>query len=103
MDLGLLYQALENGKVELTAANATDGRLTRAEFTVLKDDRNYFPPYECAVVVRDEALARHPELKEALGQLSGKISDELMRRMNQAVDGEHRPVADVAREFLNRQ
>jgi osmoprotectant transport system permease protein len=35
-----------------------------------------------------------------LTELSGKISDEAMRAMNYAVDAEHKPVRDVARDFL---
>jgi glycine betaine/choline ABC-type transport system substrate-binding protein len=100
MDLGLLYTALRSGSIEMGAASATDGQLADPSFTVLADDRGYFPPYECAVVVRDEALARHGQLRAALEELSGRISDVEMRRMNAAVDREHRRVEDVAREFL---
>jgi osmoprotectant transport system substrate-binding protein len=101
MDLGLLYAALESGKVEMAAASATDGQLTRPEFTVLLDDRHYFPPYQCAVVVRDEVLARYPAVRAALAELSGRVPPEAMRRMNREVDLDHRPAAAVAREFLS--
>jgi glycine betaine/choline ABC-type transport system substrate-binding protein len=100
MDLGLMYPALESGRIAMAAASATDGRLADAGFTVLTDDRRYFPPYECAIVVREEALRHFPRLRPALEQLSGRISDRDMRRMNAAVDRDHRNVAEVAREFL---
>jgi glycine betaine/choline ABC-type transport system substrate-binding protein len=100
MDLGLLYQALENGRVDMIAANLTDGLLSVMDVTVLSDDKHYFPPYECAVVVRDEELLRRPGLQVALKELSGKIPDSMMRRLNHAVDGKRRPVRDVAAEFL---
>jgi glycine betaine/choline ABC-type transport system substrate-binding protein len=100
MDLGLLYSALENRKIEMAAASATDGLLARAEFTVLEDDRHYFPPYYCAVVVRDDVLDRHADLRRVLEELSGKFSEEEMRRMNAAVDLEKRPVREVAKRFL---
>ncbi len=102
MDLGLLYPALESGRIGMAAASATDGRLAEIAFTVLTDDRHYFPPYECAIVVRQTALGRFPGLQSALDQLSGRISDAEMRRMNAAVDRDHRSVSDVAREFLSR-
>jgi len=101
MDLGLLYQALQTKRIEMAAANATDGMLARPEFVVLEDDRRYFPPYECAIVVRQDTLERYPRLKPALAELSGRLPDEVMRRMNASVDVEHRPVTEVAREFLN--
>ena len=103
MDLGLLYPALESGRVAMAAASATDGRLADDAFTVLADDRSYFPPYECAIVVRQATLERFPALKAALHGLSGRISDQDMRRMNAAVDRDHQSVATVAREFLARR
>ena len=45
-------------------------------------------------------LLAHPEVREALTALSGRITVADMRRMNHAVDAEHRDPADVAREFL---
>ncbi len=100
MDLGLLYAALEAGKIQMAAASATDGQLTRPEFTVLLDDLHYFPPYQCAAVVRDEVLTRFPAVRAALAELSGRIPPETMRLMNRQVELEHKPVATVAREFL---
>jgi glycine betaine/choline ABC-type transport system substrate-binding protein len=100
MDLGLLYSALAASRIEMAAASATDGRLADPAFAVLEDDRGYFPPYECAIVVRQGALDRFPGLRRALEQLSGRISAAEMRRMNAAVDREHRSVAEVARDFL---
>ncbi len=100
MDLGLLYSALQSGKVDMAAANSTDGLLSVLDVTVLRDDKHYFPPYECAVVVRDAALEQHPKLREAVGELSGKLTDQVMRKLNYAVDGQHRSHRDVAREFL---
>lgn len=58
------------------------------------------PPYWVVPVVRGETLERHPEVREALNLLGGKISDEEMRRLNYAVDGEHRDLVEVVREFL---
>jgi glycine betaine/choline ABC-type transport system substrate-binding protein len=101
MDLGLLYQALRAKRIEMAAANATDGMLARPEFVVLEDDQRYFPPYECAIVVRQATLERYPRLRPALAELSGRLSDSVMRRMNGSVDANHRPATEVARDFLN--
>jgi osmoprotectant transport system substrate-binding protein len=100
MDLGLLYSALENRKVDLIAANSTDGLISTLPVSALDDDRHYFPPYECAVIVRESTLARYPRLRPVLEQLSGKISDATMRRLNYEVDSKHRRAADVAEQFL---
>ena len=103
MDLGLLYAALKTDRVDLAAANATDGMLGHSEFVVLNDDKHYFPPYECAIAVRDESLQKFPGLKEALAELSGRIDDAAMRRMNEQVDIDHKSAADVAHAFLESQ
>jgi glycine betaine/choline ABC-type transport system substrate-binding protein len=100
MDLGLLYRALLENQVDIVAGNSTDGLLAARDLVVLEDDLNYFPPYEAVAVARSETFARHPEVRAALAQLAGKINDAEMRRMNYAVDGEHRDAAVVVREFL---
>jgi glycine betaine/choline ABC-type transport system substrate-binding protein len=100
MDLGLLYPALETGKVDMAAANATDGQLDALDVKVLADDRNYFPPYQCAVVARADTLARFAGLRAALEELAGKLDDATMRRLNYEVDGKHRSASAVAAEFL---
>jgi osmoprotectant transport system substrate-binding protein len=102
MDLGLLYQALGSGRVDLIAANSTDGLASAMDVTILEDDRHYFPPYECAVVVRAYTLARFPGLRGALEELAGKITDARMRKLNFEVDGKHRSPEVVARGVLSQ-
>ncbi|HUS04701.1 MAG TPA: glycine betaine ABC transporter substrate-binding protein [Bryobacteraceae bacterium] len=101
MDLGLLYKALEQKQVNMIAANATDGQLSKDTIKTLTDDRHAFPPYQAALVVRGKALETYPELRKVLLQLSGKISAETMRKMNYAVDVEHSQPAEVAAGFLH--
>ncbi|MGO8787795.1 MAG: glycine betaine ABC transporter substrate-binding protein [Terriglobia bacterium] len=100
MDLGLLYRSLLERQVDLVAGSATDGLIAARDLAVLEDDKHYFPPYQAVPVVRSETLKRHPAVEEALDQLAGKISDREMRRLNYAVDGEHRDLAEVVRDFL---
>jgi glycine betaine/choline ABC-type transport system substrate-binding protein len=100
MDLGLLYAALQGGKVDMIAANSTDGLAGALAVRILDDDRHYFPPYQCAVVAREETLGRVSGLRAALDELAGKIPDAEMRRLNYEVDGKHRGTAEVAREWL---
>lgn len=99
MDLGLLSRALKDKQVDLIAGNMTDGLIPALDLFVLEDDRHYFPPYEAVPIVRRETIARHPEVGQALDALAGRISDDDMQRLNYAVDGEHRDVKDVVREF----
>jgi osmoprotectant transport system substrate-binding protein len=100
MDLGLLTRALKDKQVDLIAGNATDGLIPALDLFVLEDDRHYFPPYEAVPIIRQQMLSRHPEVKQALDDLAGKISDDDMRQLNYAVDGQHRDVKEVVQEFL---
>jgi osmoprotectant transport system substrate-binding protein len=100
MDLGLLTRALKDKQVDLIAGNTTDGLIPALDLFVLEDDKHYFPPYEAVPIIRQETMAHHPELKPALAELAGKISDAEMRQLNYAVDGQHRDVKQVVREFM---
>src|ERR1700735_141018 len=100
LDLGLLYRALLDKQVDLVAGNSTDGLLSARDLAILEDDKHYFPPYEAVPIVRNDTLERYPDVRDAIAQLAGKISDEEMRKMNYAVAGQGRDVTDVAHEFL---
>ena len=98
MDLGLTYKALAAGEVDLIAGNSTDGLIEPLGLTVLDDDRHYFPPYDAAVVYRNDL---DPKCRAALDSLANILDDAVMRRMNYDVDGRKRRVEDVVREFLS--
>jgi glycine betaine/choline ABC-type transport system substrate-binding protein len=100
MELGLLTRALKDKQVDLIAGNQTDGLIPALDLFALEDDKHYFPPYEAVPIVREEILATHPEVKTALEQLQGKISDDDMRKLNYAVDGQHQDVSQVVKQFL---
>ncbi len=100
MDLSLIYRALADHQVDFIAGDATSGLIEAYDLVMLEDDRHYFPPYDAVPVVRSAVLRAHPELRDALRSLHISVAD--MRRMNHAVDAEHKDVARVAREFLAR-
>ncbi len=103
MDLGLITRALKDHQVDIIAGNNTDGLIPALDLFVLEDDHHYFPPYEAVAVMRGEMVKQHPEVGVALDSLAGAIRDEDMRRLNYAVDGEHRDAAAVVREFLRQR
>ncbi|MBG1242096.1 glycine betaine ABC transporter substrate-binding protein [Nostoc sp. NZL] len=100
MDLGLIYRALIQKQVDMVAGNSTDGQISRLGLVVLKDDKQYFPPYETVPIVRQEILKKYPELRTAIASLAGNISADEMRQLNYLVEGELREIKDVVREFL---
>jgi len=102
MDLGLLYKALGDGQVNMIAANATDGLLSKSDLKVLTDDKHAFPPYEVGIAVRNAALRATPGLRATLAELSGKFTNAKMQQLNFQVDVRHESVNQVAQDFLRQ-
>jgi osmoprotectant transport system substrate-binding protein len=103
MDSGLTYQALKEHQVKVALVFATDGRIPAFDFKVLKDDKNFFPAYALTPVIRKEVLDKHPELADILNELSSKLDDETMARLNAQVDVEKKTMQEVAQNFLKEQ
>ena len=101
MDLGLKYQAINQGKIDVMNIFTTDGQLAASDVTVLVDDKNFYPSYMCGNVVRNGVIESHPEIKDVLDELSGTITDSDMAQMNYDVETEGREPRDVAEEFLS--
>ena len=100
MDIGLKYQAINQGKIDVMVIFTTDGQLSVSDVTVLKDDKNFYPSYLCGNVIRSEILDKHPELIEIFNKLTDVISDEDMAQMNYAVESEGKEPREVAEAFL---
>lgn len=100
MDIGLKYQSIGAGEVDVINAFSTDGQISLFDLVVLEDDQGFFPTYYAATMVRTDTLEKYPEIADALGVLEGQISDGEMTEMNYQVDELNRDAADVAREFL---
>jgi osmoprotectant transport system substrate-binding protein len=101
---GLRYDALKNGEVEVIVAFGTDGRIEGDDLIVLQDDKQFFPIYNIAPVVRQETLQQYPQIADALNKLAPLLTDAVMSGLNYQVDGpDKREPADVARAFLQQQ
>lgn len=99
-DPALMYEAVAKGEVDVICAFATDGRIAAYNLKPLKDDRNFFPPYHAAPVIREKTLKTHPKLGDVLSLFGGLIDNATMQRLNFEVDGEKRRTAEVVEEFL---
>lgn len=101
MDLGLIYRALTQKKVDFVAGSSTDGQIARLGLVVLKDDKHYFPPYEAVPIVRKATLKKYPQVKVAIAELAGKISSAEMQQLNYQTEGELQDIKEVVRDFLH--
>lgn len=102
LDPDLMYQAVNDGEVDVITAFKTEPKIDEYDLTVLEDDKNFFPPYDAAPVVRQEVLDANPDLEDTINLLaeSGVFSDETMSKLNGKVNTEGKKEKDVAIEFL---
>ena len=100
MDLSLTYIALTSRQVDLIAGNSTEGRIAQLDLVQLDDDRRYFPPYEAVYLIRQDTLARTPQLRDAVAKLANAISTDEMRRLNYEIDGNKRDPKEVVKEWI---
>ena len=103
LDIGLKYQAIESGKVDVINAFTTDGLLTAYNMKVLQDDKNFFPSYYCGTAIRQETLDKYPQLEAALVKLNNQISESEMSYMNYQVESEKKNEREVAENFLKNK
>ncbi|GAA4726866.1 glycine betaine ABC transporter substrate-binding protein [Brevibacillus fulvus] len=103
MDSGLKYTAISAGEVDVVDAFTTDGQLIKHNLVILEDDQQFFPPYYAAPLVRSDVLQQHPEIKDVLNKLAGKIDDKQMAMLNEKVDVEKQKADDVAEQWLKEQ
>jgi osmoprotectant transport system substrate-binding protein len=102
MEIGLVYNALSNGDIDVATVGATDGRIAAMKLTLLKDDRNFFPNYALVPVIRKATLEAHPDLEPLMDSLSAKLDDATMQRLNGEVDVEKKPIEAVAKAYLDQ-
>lgn len=100
MDPGLMYKAIQLNQLDAIMAFSTDARIAVYHLVVLTDDQHLFPPYYAAPVIRIPYIKKHPEVKQILNRLAGKISNDTMINLNYQIDELKRSPAEVAREFL---
>lgn len=102
MQIGLVYDALNNKKLDVALGYSTDGRIAAYDLKVLKDDKRFFPPYDASPVATDALLKAHPEINKTLDKMQGQVSTKDMQRLNYEADGQGKEPAVVAEEFLKK-
>lgn len=99
-DSGLKYEVLSNDEADVTPAYTTDGALADTKkFTLLTDDKQVWPPYNLAPVVRDNILEANSDIADVLNGISAKMDTESITKLNAAVDVDKEDYEDVALEY----
>lgn len=100
-DAGLRYPALQSGQANVAVGFSTDGEIAADRLVILEDNKGLFPPYQVAPVVRQATLNAHPQIQTQLNAIAPHLTNATMQKLNDAVSGQKREPADVAREFLS--
>ena len=103
LDIGLKYEAIGQDQVDAINIFSTDGRLKEYNLKVLEDDKNYFPSYFCATLIREETLEKYPELEKVLAMMNNQLSNDEMTRLNYMVEIEKQDPKQVAIDFLEEK
>ncbi|WP_124711201.1 glycine betaine ABC transporter substrate-binding protein [Gordonia insulae] len=104
MDSGVVYTSTANSApCNFGMVYTTDGRIKNLQLTVLEDDKKYFLPYSGTVVVRKETLDQYPEIKELMGTVSERLTDDVMQELNGRIDIDGEDPADVAYDWLKSE
>lgn len=102
MQIGLVYDAVEAGKMDIVLGYSTDGRIASYDLVMLEDDRNFFPPYDAAAIASDEVLKKNPKIRTALKRLEGTINTKEMQKLNYRADNDLVEPSVIAEDFLKQ-
>ena len=100
--IGLRYQALDSGKVDVIAGFTTEGQLVdKSKYQTLADPENIFGKQNITPVVSKKVLAKEgPGFTQTINAVTSKLTNEALQKMNGAVDLDKQKPADVAKKFL---
>lgn len=103
MEISLVYSAVAGKQVDIVLAYSTDSRLKAYNLKTLKDDKQFFPPYDASPVLRTDLLKKHPEIEDAIAPLIGHLDADTMISLNYQVDIEKKSEREVAIAYLKQQ
>lgn len=96
---GLTFPAVSSGAQDLNVCYTTSAQIAKLNFTLLQDDKNAFPIYNPAPIVRDSTLRKSPQIATALNKLAPFLTTQVSQQLQaQVVDGQS--VTEVATKFL---
>ena len=103
IDIGLKYEALKKGDIDVSNGFTTDAQLSNDNVRVLEDDKHLQVNYFCSNVLRNDTLKSHPRLEEAIMKLDNSITDKEMASLNYKVEVEGKEDVQVAKDYLTEK
>ena len=103
IDIGLKYQAMAHGEIDVTNGFTTDAQLGSVDVVALEDDLKLQANYYCSTVVREDTLEEYPGLEEALMKMDGILTDTEMAELNYKLEIEGLDEHQIALDFLTEK
>jgi osmoprotectant transport system substrate-binding protein len=104
LDIGPIYQAVANGDpCNFGEVFTTDGRILALGLTALTDDKSFFPKFNAAVSLRQDAFDRDPDIAGVLNPVAAKLTNDVMIALNKQVSQDGKDPREVARTWLRQQ
>lgn len=100
-DDSLKYKIMSQGKGDAAPVSTTDGQLATSKFTLLKDNKNLWPPYNLVPLVNKKSAESHPKMEKALNKIDAKLTTKQLTNLNKKVDVDGQNYKTVAKNWYN--
>jgi len=98
------YEVLDQGEADVGFLFTTDAQLSTGKYQTFEDDRNFFPPYNVSLLMRNDALQRlGPEAQQVVERVQRPLTEPVMIELNSRVVLDKAQPEDVAREYLRAE
>ncbi len=110
VDYSIGFQSVSSGSAQVAVCYTTDGSVKTKNFIFLNDDKNGFPQFHPAPIVRDDVLKKYPDIATVLNPLAPKLTTDVSIQLQQQVadlkakgTSVTAAVKQVAKQFLQQQ
>ncbi len=110
VDYSIGFQSVSSGSAQVAVCYTTDGSVATKNFIFLNDDKNGFPQFHPAPIVRDDVLKKYPDIATVLNPLAPKLTTDVsIQLQGQVADMKAKgtsvtsAVKQVAKDFLTKQ
>lgn len=76
IDYALGFDAVSSDKSQVTVCYTTDGSVKKKNFVFLEDDKNGFPAFNPAPIVRNDTLKKYPDIATTLNPLAPYLTTD---------------------------
>jgi len=110
VDYSLGFKAVQSNQSQITVCYGTDATVPQQGFIFLKDDKNGFPAFNAAPLVRNATLSKYSDIPSILNPLAPKLTTDVSIQLQTQVSqvrssgvSANAAIRTVATNFLKTQ